>query len=125
MRLAKAATHSTEYSFSRPLMGQSGDYMATEITVDVKLDIKLKIIDIIKLRLAGIKGQELINEFMQRMKAPTCVLVNDLAKRTGVHEVIIEPHQPFRIKYQEDDGSWGNKVLPVDSGAARILVVID
>lgn len=107
-------------------MGSSGDPMAAEINIDVKLDIKLKLIDIIKLRLAGIKGKQMIDEFYKRIQAPTCVLVNDLAKREGVHEIWIDPYKAFRISVQnEETAEWEDLDMPWNNGAARILVVID
>ena len=42
---------------------------------------------------------------------PTCKLVDELAKREGVEEQIVEPH----TKHQ----------MPLIDGPARILVVID
>lgn len=106
-------------------MGQSGDYMPTEIEVSVKLDIKLKVIDILKLRLAGVKGQDLINEFKKRMTEPTCVLFNELSKREGVYELNVAPYDAFRIQIQNENGDWIEQEMPYNNGAARILVVID
>ena len=107
-------------------MGNSGDPMATEINIDVKFNIGLKLRDIIKLRLAGIKGQNMIDEFYKRIKAPTCVLVNDLEKREGVHSVWIEPYKAFKISVQnEETTEWEDLDMPYNNGAARILVVID
>lgn len=101
--------------------------METKIDVSLNLDIKLKFIDIIKLRLAGIKGQKIIDEFIQRIKAPTCVLVDDLAKREGVEEFWIEPHTEKYIISKVKVGTDPLKVemLKTAEGAARILVVID
>lgn len=106
---------------------QVGDIMAkaTEINIDVKLNLKFRVWDILKLRLAGIKGKALIDEFMQRVKAPTCVLVNDLAKREGVQEIVINPHQPFIIQVKNADGSEFKYPSKIVTGPARILVVID
>lgn len=55
-------------------------------------------------------------------KLPTCVLVNELTKREGVKEIIAEtPDSVYIVTV------WDEQKIPaeVDTGPARILIVID
>ncbi|WP_053070360.1 BC1881 family protein [Alkalihalobacillus pseudalcaliphilus] len=55
-------------------------------------------------------------------QVPTADLVAELARREGVKEIAIQPHQPFEISRVEPP--FG-KVTDEESGSARVLVVTD
>ena len=64
--------------------------------------------------------EEALRKFqLQYLKdIPTCYLVDELCKREGVKEVWIEPYERYAIIPERSDSVH-------DTGAARILVVID
>lgn len=104
-----------------------GDHMPAEISIDLAVDVKLKTIDIIKLRLAGVKGKELMDFLREKMQPATCDLVNELAKREGVEEFWIAPHEERYTIAKSIPNTNPVEVTALASGegAARILVVID
>lgn|GEM_PF-3662257 len=62
----------------------------------------------------------------QLKNIPTCELVEELAHREGVGEIQICEYEPFKIVSGGDIKSLGDLFgFDVDSGPARILVVID
>jgi len=56
---------------------------------------------------------------------PTFRLVNELAKREGVREHTVTPHQPYAVCVGLKMDMTTYHLTHEDTGAARILVVID
>lgn len=52
-------------------------------------------------------------------------IVNELAKREGVQEIVVGSHQPFIIQVKGSDDNEFSYPSDVKTGPARILVVID
>lgn len=96
-----------------------------DATIDVDIDLKMSIWGILKLRLVGIKGKDLLDVICMRLMPQTCDLVNELAKREGVQEIVIEPHRKFIIQTKNSDDAAFEYPSEVKTGPARILVVID
>ena len=108
------------------------------IEVSVNLEINASMWDCIKMRVLGIT-KDAIYEYLDHCKSKqyernllqnindgiltTESIVNELAKREGVREVICEPYELYKLRFEFK----GEKVPLVleDTGPARILVVID
>jgi len=60
---------------------------------------------------------------MNLSEIPTCYLVNELAKREGVEEILIGPDETYCVG--RDDEAADTPPTGGNGGPARILVVID
>jgi len=107
--------------------------MATEIQVDVKLNIKASLVDCIKMRILGFKKDaESIIEYLEKHRIgvhgnclpkisdrvfTTESIVNELSKREGVEEFWVLPYKQYTLEIEDKN--------TVGTGPVRILVVTD
>lgn len=112
----------------------------TNIEVGVNLEINASMWDCLKMRLLGFT-KNAIYEYLDHCKSKqyernllqnindgiltTESIVNELAKREGVQEIVVGPHQPFIIQVKGSDDTEFSYPSDVKTGPARILVVID